>query len=217
MRRQWHVRNGREGATVLRRLKLSSSFSLTVLLLVFGLVAGYGGFGLVAYLHAADGSAAQAPGTGDHGNGPVITRGAGDSCVADTDFMRRNHMQVLLHQRDETVISGLRDQPYSLVGCVNCHAHPVAPTESSRQSGADTEVVAEAEAETETVAGGSHPAVEYQRIDAPGQFCSSCHEYAAVKIDCFTCHAAKPAPGAGLVATSGNAQATAVPRSEEAQ
>ena len=30
------------------------------------------------------------------------------------------------------------------------------------------------------------------RIDAEGQFCESCHAFAAVKIDCFTCHAAKP-------------------------
>jgi hypothetical protein len=28
---------------------------------------------------------------------------------------------------------------------------------------------------------------------APGDFCSSCHHYAAVKIDCFECHASKPA------------------------
>ena len=31
------------------------------------------------------------------------------------------------------------------------------------------------------------------RIDAPGQFCASCHEYVSVKIDCFGCHAALPA------------------------
>jgi len=29
-------------------------------------------------------------------------------------------------------------------------------------------------------------------VDAPGQFCDSCHEYAAVTIDCFQCHATKP-------------------------
>ena len=33
---------------------------------------------------------------------------------------------------------------------------------------------------------------QWVRIDAPGQFCASCHEYAAVKIDCFQCHAALP-------------------------
>jgi predicted CXXCH cytochrome family protein len=29
-------------------------------------------------------------------------------------------------------------------------------------------------------------------INAPGQFCASCHEYAAVTIDCFQCHASMP-------------------------
>jgi hypothetical protein len=29
-------------------------------------------------------------------------------------------------------------------------------------------------------------------INAPGQFCYSCHEYAAVAIDCFQCHATRP-------------------------
>ncbi len=32
-------------------------------------------------------------------------------------------------------------------------------------------------------------------INAPGQFCATCHEYAAVTIDCFQCHASKPEPG----------------------
>ena len=28
-------------------------------------------------------------------------------------------------------------------------------------------------------------------------FCQSCHTYASVKIDCFSCHAAKPKPASG--------------------
>ena len=32
----------------------------------------------------------------------------------------------------------------------------------------------------------------YIPVNAPGQFCSSCHTYTAVKIDCFSCHAAVP-------------------------
>jgi hypothetical protein len=32
----------------------------------------------------------------------------------------------------------------------------------------------------------------YIPINAPGQFCESCHEYAAVEVDCFQCHATVP-------------------------
>ncbi|MCP3867139.1 MAG: tetrathionate reductase family octaheme c-type cytochrome [Gammaproteobacteria bacterium] len=32
----------------------------------------------------------------------------------------------------------------------------------------------------------------YLSIDAKGQFCESCHSYAAVSIDCFDCHESKP-------------------------
>lgn len=93
---------------------------------------------------------------------PVIPAARGEQCVADTDLMRKNHMDMLNHQRDETVIDGVRGKPFSLVGCVDCHA--------------------------QTTAAG-----EPVRIDAPGQFCESCHQYAAVSIDCFSCHAAIPA------------------------
>jgi len=94
-------------------------------------------------------------------SGPVIPKGKGDACVAETDFMRRNHMKVLVHQRDDTVVRGIRGEPYSLVDCVDCH---------TQMSDSGVPV----------------------RIDAEGQFCQSCHEYAAVKIDCFGCHAAIP-------------------------
>jgi len=33
---------------------------------------------------------------------------------------------------------------------------------------------------------------EYIAVNGPDQFCSSCHSYAAVNIDCFECHATKP-------------------------
>ena len=32
----------------------------------------------------------------------------------------------------------------------------------------------------------------YISVNEPGQFCRSCHVYTAVKIDCFSCHAAGP-------------------------
>ena len=40
---------------------------------------------------------------------------------------------------------------------------------------------------------GKDDAGQWVRIDAPGQFCASCHSYVSVKIDCFGCHAALPA------------------------
>ena len=54
---------------------------------------------------------------------PVITKAVkGDQCVEPNDFMRRNHMKVLLHHRDETVLEGIRTKKYSLKECINCHA-----------------------------------------------------------------------------------------------
>ena len=39
---------------------------------------------------------------------------------------------------------------------------------------------------------GKDDAGQWVRVDASGQFCESCHAYAAVRIDCFGCHAALP-------------------------
>jgi hypothetical protein len=36
-------------------------------------------------------------------------------------------------------------------------------------------------------------------VNAPGQFCSACHEYTAVKLDCFECH--RTTPDLGLETT----------------
>ena len=44
-----------------------------------------------------------------------------EKCVEATDIMRRDHMTFLLHQRDATVIDGIRSPKYSLTGCINCH------------------------------------------------------------------------------------------------
>jgi [DsrC]-trisulfide reductase subunit J len=92
---------------------------------------------------------------------PDIARGQGESCVADTDFMRRNHMSLLMHQRDDTMRKGIRSKQYSLKECLACHA----------------------------VAG---PDAIPVTVEDPKHFCRSCHDYAAVKIDCFQCHASRP-------------------------
>ena len=46
----------------------------------------------------------------------------GDKCVEPADDMRRNHMDYLMHQRDETMREGIRGNKYSFNDCVDCHA-----------------------------------------------------------------------------------------------
>lgn len=54
---------------------------------------------------------------------PVITKAVkGERCVEDTDYMRRNHMKLLLVHRDRTVLQGIRTPQHSLKGCIDCHA-----------------------------------------------------------------------------------------------
>jgi len=84
-------------------------------------------------------------------------------CVRDTSFMRRNHMELIEHQRDITVHQGIRETTDSLAGCVDCHVSY------------DQE----------------HRAVP---VSSDGQFCSACHEFAAVDVNCFGCHSTVPMP-----------------------
>ncbi len=53
---------------------------------------------------------------------PQIPAAEGDKCVEETDFMRRNHMDLLDHQRDDTMRRGIRTKKHSLNGCLTCHA-----------------------------------------------------------------------------------------------
>lgn len=46
----------------------------------------------------------------------------GTQCVEPVDMMRRDHMNFLKHQRDETLREGIRGQKYSLNQCIDCHA-----------------------------------------------------------------------------------------------
>jgi len=105
--------------------------------------------------------AAEEQNAGNGGLLPAIPMGQGDSCVEDIDFMRRNHMDLLKHQRDETMKEGIRGKPYSLKECLSCHA----------VNGPDAIPVT---------------------VSNPQHFCRSCHDYAAVSIDCFQCHASRP-------------------------
>lgn len=91
---------------------------------------------------------------------PVVESARGDKCVADPVFMRRNHMNLLKHQRDDTLRGGIRTGEYSLKACIDCHASQTTGSVSENS----------------------------------GNFCQSCHRYAAVTIDCFECHSNKPQP-----------------------
>lgn len=51
----------------------------------------------------------------------------------------------------------------------------------------------------------------YLPINGPDQFCSSCHAYAAVNIDCFQCHATKPERPSTLHQSSSGAAPHAQP------
>ena len=89
--------------------------------------------------------------------------GFGEKCVAPTEVMRRDHMTFLKDQRDATLREGRRGMKYSLQGCVECHAvpDPAAP---------------------------SPEAAQFRTVQP---FCSECHSYASVSIDCFACHTDK--------------------------
>lgn len=96
---------------------------------------------------------------------PTIAEPEGKECVQPEDEMRRNHMNYIMHQRDETMHRGIRsnieNEGYSLAECIDCHVFP------------DKEG-------------------NIANYDEKEHFCNACHQYASVQIDCFDCHADKP-------------------------
>jgi hypothetical protein len=44
------------------------------------------------------------------------------TCVAPRDEIRRTHMDLLKHRRDQTVRAGIRSGNVSLEACIDCHA-----------------------------------------------------------------------------------------------
>lgn len=97
----------------------------------------------------------------------------GKYCVIkDTQEMRKNHMNYILHRRAETVREGMRwsknkhFKNFSLERCINCHARDAQgkPVKLKLANG---------------------------KLNSE-HFCQSCHNYTAVSIDCFSCHSATP-------------------------
>lgn len=53
---------------------------------------------------------------------PTIRIASEGTCIAPTDEMRRDHMDMLKHQRDRTLRHGIRGEKASLNECIACHA-----------------------------------------------------------------------------------------------
>jgi hypothetical protein len=75
-------------------------------------------FGVLPWLTLATGTAY----AGDGVPKPAIKIAAEGKCIAPTEKMRRNHMDMLKHQRDRTLRQGIRGEKASLNGCIDCHA-----------------------------------------------------------------------------------------------
>ncbi len=109
---------------------------------------------------------------------PAIVVEKEGHCIAPVDEIRRNHPDMLRHQRDLTVRAGVRGSRVSLNACIDCHAN--------RTNG--------------SVLGSRE------------NFCQTCHEFVAVRLDCFECHQATPAAGATTVsAVAPSAVSTGTP------
>ncbi len=96
-------------------------------------------------------------------SGNIVPTPKGENCVEETSYMRKNHMDLLKHKRDETMHKGIRTKKHSLNECINCHVTP----------GEDGKVARIADEDSK-------------------HFCSTCHVAAAVTLDCFECHADRP-------------------------
>lgn len=68
---------------------------------------------------------------------PTINEPSDESkkCIHPEDEMRRNHMNYILHERDETMHEGVRNEPGSLAACIDCH---VEPNEKGEIAGVDS-------------------------------------------------------------------------------
>lgn len=91
--------------------------------------------------------------------------GEGVKCVVeDEDEMRRNHMNYILHQRDKTMREGVRAESHESYSLSACIDCHVEKNDKG----------------------------EIASHDDKEHFCNACHQYAAVQIDCFQCHADRP-------------------------
>ena len=102
------------------------------------------------------------PVAAEGGLAPAVPQATGEPHPEGNEFWRKNHMVLLRHDRDLTLREGERED-----------------IQASLQTCFDCHTVKDE-------AGAPVP-VEDER-----HFCRVCHDYAAVKPDCFTCHRSTP-------------------------
>ncbi len=93
---------------------------------------------------------------------PDVPTATGTPHPEGNEYWRRNHMELMRHDRDLTLRQGTRDIGASLNGCFDCH----------------------------TTKDASGIVLTYQ---SEKHFCRACHDFVAVKVDCFMCHRSTPA------------------------
>ena len=93
---------------------------------------------------------------------PEVPKATGEPHPEGNEYWRKNHMVLLRHDRDLTLREGEREE-----------------IQASLQSCFDCHTVRDEAGEPVTVSDERH-------------FCRVCHDFAAVKPDCFTCHRSTP-------------------------
>lgn len=117
---------------------------------------------------------------------PEIAKLADKECIEPTEYMRANHMQLLLQWRDAAVREGatvyVNSQGDSFEisledTCLKCHSDNTASKGNSSTNSQSTNSI-------------SNPAnaLAASVTSSPNQFCFSCHDYAAVEPNCWSCH-----------------------------
>jgi len=94
--------------------------------------------------------------------GPSVPAATGEPHPEGNEYMRKFHMEMMKHDRDLTMRDGNRSIEASLKECFDCH------TVKDEETG---------------------DPVTYQD---ERHFCRTCHDFAAVKVDCFMCHRSTP-------------------------
>lgn len=117
---------------------------------------------------------------------PEIAKLANKECIEPTEYMRANHMQLLLKWRDAAVRDGAtvyvnsqgKSSDISLEDtCLKCHSDNTA---SKGTSSANNQI-------SNSISNPAHASAA-RVASSPNDFCFSCHDYAAVKPNCWSCH-----------------------------